>query len=117
MLGLLRGVFLFRVIMVSSWSSLGVVSPKCQVRSIIICDTNIFVGTLGKGVFLSTYNDTSWTAVSTGLTDMNIFCLAVSGKNIFAGTWLGGVFLSTNNGTNWTSVNTGCQILQCTLSE
>jgi hypothetical protein len=62
---------------------------------------------LGKGVFLSTYNDTSWTAVSTGLTDMNIFCLAVSGKNIFAGTWLGGVFLSTNNGTNWTSVNTG----------
>ena len=58
------------------------------------------------GVFLTTNNGTSWTAVSTGLTDNLVFSLAVNGTNLFAGT-NGGVFLSTNNGTSWTAVNKG----------
>ncbi len=74
--------------------------------------TNIFAGTYGGGVFLSTDNGMSWTGVSTGLTDSLVNTLAVSpngagGANIFAGTEGGGVFLSTNNGTNWTAVNSG----------
>ena len=63
-------------------------------------------GTSGSGVFLSTNNGTSWTAVNTGLTDAAVYALAVSGTNLFAGTY-GGVFLSTNNGTSWTEVSTG----------
>ncbi|MCK7528688.1 MAG: hypothetical protein MZV64_69590 [Ignavibacteriales bacterium] len=62
---------------------------------------------LTAGVFLSTNNGTSWTAVNTGLTNTNVRALAVSGTNLFAGTDGGGVFLSTNNGTSWTAVNTG----------
>jgi hypothetical protein len=67
--------------------------------------TNLFAGT-SVGVFLSTNNGTSWTAVNTGLTNTYVNALAVSpngagGTNLFAGT-LGGVFLSTNNGTSWT---------------
>ncbi len=74
--------------------------------------TNIFAGTYGGGVFLSTDNGISWTGVSTGLMDSLVNTLAVSpngagGVNIFAGTEGGGVFLSTNNGTNWTAVNSG----------
>ena len=72
--------------------------------------TNLFAGTYGGGVFLSTNNGASWTAVNTGLTRYyNVYvvlALAVSGTNLFAGT-SEGVFLSTNNGTFWTEVNSG----------
>ena len=67
--------------------------------------TNLFAGTFG-GVFLSTDNGSSWTAVNTGLMDPFVDALAVSGPNLFAGTG-GGVFLSTNNGSSWTAVNNG----------
>jgi len=67
--------------------------------------SNLFAGTFG-GVFLSTNNGTSWTAVNTGLTNTSVLSLAVNGSNLFAGT-LGGVFVSTNNGTSWTAASTG----------
>jgi len=71
--------------------------------------TNLYAGTSNSGVFLSTNNGTSWTAVNSGLTNTLVQSLAVSGTNLFAGTVGsgGGVFLSTNNGTSWTLVNSG----------
>jgi hypothetical protein len=78
------------------------------VHAFAVSGTNLFAATwFGGGVFLSTNNGTSWTAVNAGLTDTNVAAFAVSGTNLFAGTYLGGVFLSTNNGTSWTAVNTG----------
>ncbi|MEK9135710.1 MAG: FlgD immunoglobulin-like domain containing protein [Bacteroidota bacterium] len=80
------------------------------VNAIAVSGTNLFAGTanfgVGDGVFLSTNNGTSWTAVNTGLSNTSVLALALSGTNLFAGT-SGGVFLSTNNGTSWTAVNTG----------
>ena len=76
------------------------------VHALAVSGTNLFAGSLG-GVFLSTDNGTGWTAVNTGLTDLDVWSLAVSGTNLFAGTGRGGVFLSTNNGTSWSAVNTG----------
>jgi hypothetical protein len=74
------------------------------VQSLLVSGTNLFAGT-GGGVFLSTDEGATWTAVNSGLTHaVNAF--AISGTNIFAGTG-GGVFRSTNNGTSWDSVNTG----------
>ena len=69
--------------------------------------TNLFAGTRGGGIFLSTNDGTSWNAVDSGLTNNDVRCLAVSGKNLFAGTHGGGVFFSKNNGTSWTAVNSG----------
>jgi hypothetical protein len=69
--------------------------------------SNLFAGTEHGGVFRSSNNGTSWTAVNTGLTNTIVRSFAVSGSNLFAGTHGGGVFLSTNNGTSWTAVNTG----------
>jgi hypothetical protein len=69
--------------------------------------TNLFAGTYGDGVILSTNNGTSWSAASTGLTNTSVLALAVSGTNLFAGTEWGGVFLSTNNGTSWSAASTG----------
>ncbi|HEY5123677.1 MAG TPA: regulator, partial [Ignavibacteria bacterium] len=75
-----------------------------------VSGTNLFAGTLLDGVYLSTNNGTSWTAVNSGFSKnynvANVHSLAVSGTNLFAGTG-GGVYLSTNNGTSWDSVNTG----------
>ncbi|MBK7032468.1 MAG: hypothetical protein IPH49_04205 [Ignavibacteria bacterium] len=79
-----------------------------DIRCMAVSDTNLFAGTYGSaGVFLSTNNGASWTAVNTGLTNNIVLSLAVSGSNLFAGTDGGGVFRSTNNGTSWTPVNTG----------
>jgi len=78
-----------------------------DVRALATSGTNIFAGTYGDGIFLSTNSGISWTAVDSSLTNKNILSLIVSGENIFAGTWGNGVFLSTNNGTTWTTINTG----------
>ncbi len=92
-------------------------TPKCFAISINGADdTNIFVGTWGSGVFLSTNNGANWTAVNNGFPntgggygngDTIITSLVFSGNNLFAGTFSFGVFLSTNNGMSWTQVNNG----------
>jgi hypothetical protein len=61
----------------------------------------------GGGVFLSTDTAKSWTAVNSGLTNINVWALEVVGTNLFAGTWGGGVFRSLDTGKSWTSVNSG----------
>jgi hypothetical protein len=69
--------------------------------------TNLFAGTWGNGVFLSTDDGTSWNDVNNGLiypTQRRVYTLVSSGKNLFAGTdW--GIYISTNNGTNWAIVD------------
>ncbi|MDZ7291387.1 MAG: choice-of-anchor D domain-containing protein [candidate division KSB1 bacterium] len=72
-----------------------------------VSGTNLFAGTQGGGVFLSTNNGVTWNAVNTGLTNYDVRGLCASGTNLFAGTWGGGVFISTNNGASWTAVNMG----------
>jgi ligand-binding sensor domain-containing protein len=69
-------------------------------------DSNIFAGT-ENGVFLSSDNDTSWSAANDGLTNTQVFAFALNGTNLFAGTYGGGVFRSTNNGESWTPVSNG----------
>ena len=65
-----------------------------RVNSFAISETNIFAGTSGAGVFLSTNNGDSWTEVNTGLTSTNVYSLAISGTNIFAGTYQRCVFIN-----------------------
>jgi hypothetical protein len=60
-----------------------------------------------NGVFRSTDNGTSWTAVDSGLTNNVVTSFAVYGSELFAGTFSGGIFLSTNNGTSWSNVDSG----------
>jgi hypothetical protein len=78
-----------------------------------VSGTNLFAGT-DWGVFLSTNNGASWTAVNEGFLKYPynnttryaaVNCFAISGASLFAGAK--GVFLSTDNGTNWTAVSEG----------
>jgi hypothetical protein len=62
------------------------------VNCLAVNGSNVFAGTDGGGVFLSTNNGTSCTAVNTGLMRTFVSSLAVNGSNLFAGTFYGGVF-------------------------
>ena len=73
------------------------------VTAFVVSGTNLFAGTSGAGVFLSTNNGASWTVVNNS---NSAYAVVASGTNLFAS--IGGtVFLSTDNGTSWTDVNTG----------
>jgi hypothetical protein len=74
------------------------------VRALITSGTNLFAGTDGGGIFLSTDNGQNWTAVNSGLTNLSINALTVSGTNLFAVSD-DCVSLSSNNGKSWTSGN------------
>jgi hypothetical protein len=65
------------------------------VNSIAISGSNIFVGA-GEGVFLSTNNGSSWTAVNNGLPvsgyGLWVNSIAINGGYNFSGTYYGGVW-------------------------
>ena len=69
----------------------------------------IYAGTYDDGVFKSTNGGTSWTPITSGLTETYIYSLAINPKapqTIYAGAG-GGIFKSTNGGTSWTQVSSG----------
>jgi hypothetical protein len=77
-----------------------------DILCLAVSGTNLFAGTLASGVFLSTDNGKSWSAVDSGLTIVSVNALAVSDTHLLAGTALG-IFVSTDNGKSWTPANTG----------
>jgi ligand-binding sensor domain-containing protein len=77
------------------------------ILSIAIKGNDIFAATASNGVYLSSNNGNSWTAVNTGLNyGYSVYALTMNGSDIFAGTD-NGIFMSSNNGNSWTAVNNG----------
>ena len=102
--------FTFTNILTAQWIKTN--GPEVDyIQSFAVIDSNLFLGTIYAGAFLSTNNGTSWTAIDSGLTSKNVNSLVVTGTNLFAGTggeeFDGNVFLTTNNGISWTAVNSG----------
>ena len=75
------------------------------INSLTVSGENIFAST--GHLFLSTDRGTSWTNVTTGLSNLPVWALATYGPNVFTLTNWGGIYLSTNNGSNWTLINEG----------
>jgi photosystem II stability/assembly factor-like uncharacterized protein len=69
-----------------------VFNPGFICRALAAVGTNIFAGTEGGGVFLSTNNGLSWSAVNQGLTAMNVRSIAIGDSNVFLGTDNDGVW-------------------------
>jgi hypothetical protein len=68
---------------------------------------NIFTGTDGIGVYISTNNGNNWVQTSLG-SNYHVASLTVSGNYVFAGMFSNsGVYVSTNNGSNWIHKNQG----------
>jgi len=75
---------------------------------------NLFAGTSGNGVFLSTNNGASWTlqtgTVVSGGQMADVLALVEIGGKLIAGTadsWDKGALISTDNGDTWTESNSG----------
>lgn len=76
-----------------------------NINCILPVDSLVLVGTLtGTGIFKRNWNDTSWTSINNGLTNLSIRSLARNGNIIYAGT-SNGLFSSTNLGQNWTDIS------------
>ncbi|HNQ61749.1 MAG TPA: T9SS type A sorting domain-containing protein [Bacteroidia bacterium] len=64
---------------------------------------NILLGTYGDGVFMRPEASGSWTAINTGLTDLNVTSVTTNTTNLFAGTDGNGVFTSEIASLNWSA--------------
>jgi len=85
------------------------------VRTFLSCnyggDTSIFAGTDGGGIYRSTDNGSTWTAVNSGLTASFITSMVVNGADIYvSGRCPGGIFSSSDNGSWWVRVNSPCAV-------
>jgi photosystem II stability/assembly factor-like uncharacterized protein len=83
-----------------------------MIKVFALSGSNLFAGTFGSGILLSTNNGSIWNPVNNGLPDSNIQSMAVSGTNIYAAVGdNNGIYLSTNNGSSWSSANNGLSSL------
>jgi len=78
-----------------------------SVHALAVSGTNLFAGTRGGGVFLSTNNGSNWSAINTNLVyNAYVRTLAGSETDVFAVT-RGCIFQSVDNGANWIARNKG----------
>ncbi|MDP4219140.1 MAG: regulator [Bacteroidota bacterium] len=82
-----------------------------DITALTFLGSDLFAGTMNAGIFRSSDNGTSWTAVRNGLTNTDVSALAVLGTNLFAGVH-GIAFRSTNDGMSWTEVDSGLPDVQ-----
>lgn len=83
----------------------GIPEDAYNVRSIIISDASIIIGTI-QGVFASTDLGSSWSKKSTGISSPQIYCFERHGDFLFAGT-SNGLFLSNDQGDSWHLISNG----------
>ncbi len=102
--GTQRGLFRSSINNIN-WEQLG--SEMLDIRSIAVSEENIFIGTLGKGVYRSTDYGTTWTQAINGLSlpysNTRINDIEISGDDIYVG-YREGLFVSKNNGDSWTKI-------------
>ena len=67
---------------------------------------NIFSGSYGHGIYLSTNDGYSWTQKNNGLDDTCVLSLAVNNELTCAGTTRG-LYISSDNGNRWIKRNNG----------
>ncbi len=82
------------------------IGTNLPVWDLLSTGSDLFAGTDGLGVFRSVNNGGSWTAVNSGLTNLNISSFGKLGTYLFTGT-LEGVFRSENSGGSWIHVSSG----------
>jgi hypothetical protein len=93
----------------AQWVSIG--PGGGNVRILYVNGSNLYAGTDGAGVFLSTNSGASWSSISTGLPlslDYSpVYAVTVSGPNLVAGLYGYGVYISSDNGASWSASSTG----------
>lgn len=93
--------FSILIIFGTNWTTVTV--GTVEIRSIIVKDNTVLVGTDLLGAFRSTDSATSFSAVNSGLDTKWIQCFATDGVKIYAGSGNAGVYVSTDDGQSWQS--------------
>ncbi|MDP2207869.1 MAG: T9SS type A sorting domain-containing protein [Bacteroidota bacterium] len=78
-----------------------------NIYTITLNDTDVFIGTLGGGIFRSSDLGSNWQEIGDGLTDSYILSIAVMGNMIFVGSIGKGIWRSLDYGKSWSPANTG----------
>jgi len=84
-----------------------------QVKCIAVSFTDsriAYVGTYGRGIYMTGDGGLSWNELNNGLTSKDIETIAIDPQNpkvIYTGTYGAGIFKSTNGGASFVPKNTG----------
>ncbi len=86
-----------------------VLAPSSSVTWFVLNSSNqIWAGTGGSGVYVSSDNGSNWTPRNDGLRGYGIRVLALNASDhLFAGAHCSGIFRSTSNGASWEAMNNG----------
>ncbi len=90
-----------------TWES-KIISPQpLDITSMCKIDNQIFAGTYGAGIYLSTDDGHTWNSLSTGLGGFANYAsvFALSGDTIFYGSDGGGIYFYNSNINYWQSYN------------
>ncbi len=78
-----------------------------SIRALVSNGSVLYAGTAENGVFVSSDDGATWTAINNGLTNFQINALELSGDALYAATEKAGIFKSLNGGQNWFPINNG----------
>ena len=112
--------FAFSINTNSQWVLVNGGIENRTVYSLACVGNNIFAGTNGYGVYLSTNNGSNWVQLYVNNPIPNwVNAFAIIENTVFAGTMIltgpTGLFKTTNNGVNWTTTSLNNQNVQSLL--
>ena len=93
----------------ANWMDKNIDLNATRVRSFCLCGQEMFAGTLGSGLFISTNSGGEWRdpVKDDSLGSNQISALFTSGTHVLAGTLRAGIYATSDCGTTWGSRNNG----------
>lgn len=101
------GIFRFDIQNGSSWQPANTGIQTYTIYTLVYSNGNLTT-TTDRGVYISTNNGNSWSAINKGLPlEQKITSFAATNGILLAATEKYGIFRSTDNGQNWLAANNG----------
>ncbi len=93
-----------------------VIAPAVgAVNCFAVDSSTIYAGTADSGIYVSTNNGISWSAIDGSLNVPSMSALYVRGEGLIAGTFTGGLYRSNNFGESWEHITAGASDFDYTL--
>jgi len=89
----------------TSWTPTNTGITSNDIWAIVKKEHNLYAGTFGDGIFVSSNSGANWTLLPTS--PSYVRSLETDGANIYAGTFGSGLYKSSDNGASWTQITNG----------